>query len=245
VKPCERYLNAINELVDGTLGPIRRVELELHLESCEGCRALAADLQQIARTAASLDPLDPPDRVWMQIAGRLRQEGRVTGETIRPARRSHTVLALAAALVLAVAGSLLLLTPRQPAPGPQPQPSAVDTHEPPAGNPDPDDPVQSVTSELALNQQRFKNAIGEASKNGIVDPETAAELEKDFLVMTEASARIRKALETDPQNTVARQSLYGVLKQQVQFLQDTIALMNQMRKGDAAGAAQLIEGGKS
>ena len=52
---CERYLNAIHELVDGTLGPIRRAELELHLESCDGCRALAADLQEIARSARSLD----------------------------------------------------------------------------------------------------------------------------------------------------------------------------------------------
>ena len=48
VDACERYLNAIHELVDGTLGPIRRAELELHLESCEGCRALADDLRAIA-----------------------------------------------------------------------------------------------------------------------------------------------------------------------------------------------------
>ena len=61
---CERYLNAIHELVDGTLGPIRRAELELHLESCDGCRALAADLQEIARSARSLDVLEPPERVW-------------------------------------------------------------------------------------------------------------------------------------------------------------------------------------
>jgi anti-sigma factor RsiW len=51
VKACERYLNAIQELVDGTLGPIRRAELELHLESCDACRALAEDLQAIAAAA--------------------------------------------------------------------------------------------------------------------------------------------------------------------------------------------------
>ena len=73
---CERYLNAIHELVDGTLGPIRRAELELHLESCDACRALAEDLQAIAAAAQSLEPRTPPDRVWQQVAGRLRAEGR-------------------------------------------------------------------------------------------------------------------------------------------------------------------------
>jgi hypothetical protein len=33
-----------------------------------------------------------------------------------------------------------------------------------------------------------------------------------------------------------------VLKQKIQFLQTTIALMNEMRQGDAEGAARLVEG---
>ena len=54
-----------------------------------------------------------------------------------------------------------------------------------------------------------------------------------------------KALVADPGSAVARQSLYEVLKQKIQFLQNTIALMNEMRQGDAAGAAQIVESGKS
>jgi hypothetical protein len=243
---CERYLNAINELVDGTLGPLRRAELDLHIESCEACRALVADLQQIAQTARTLGTLEPPDRVWTRIAAGLHQEGRVPDTGSAPGRRSHTMLALAATLALAVGGSLWMLLPRQPAPVPAARTSPADVHDPPAGSADPDDPVQGVVaSELAATEQHFKKAIDEASKNGDVDPDTAAELQKQFLVMTNASAEIRKVLETDPQDSVARQSLYDMLKQKIRFLQDTIALMNQMRKGDAAGAAELIEGGKS
>ena len=78
MKACGRYLNAIQELVDGTLGPIRRAELELHLESCDACRALAEDLQAIAAAAQSLEPLTPPDRIWQQISGRLRAEAEPT-----------------------------------------------------------------------------------------------------------------------------------------------------------------------
>ena len=107
---CERYLNAIHELVDGTLGPIRRAELELHLEGCDGCRALAADLQEIARSARSLDVLEPPEHVWKSIAGRLRTERGMTGPSSALGRhRSMAMLAIAAALVLAVGASLFML----------------------------------------------------------------------------------------------------------------------------------------
>ena len=38
---------AIHELVDGTLGPVRRAELQTHLDVCAECRALVADLNKI------------------------------------------------------------------------------------------------------------------------------------------------------------------------------------------------------
>jgi hypothetical protein len=49
-------------------------------------------------------------------------------------------------------------------------------------------------------------------------------------------------LRNEPQSVPARDSLFDALKRKVVLLQDTIALMNQMRKGDAAGAAQIVEG---
>src|ERR671912_2500980 len=94
---CDRYREAIHELVDGTLGPVRRAELQTHLDVCPGCVALVADLQKIRDAAATLDPVQPRDHVWMQIAGRLRQEGRVT--VTAPARHRHLAgLAMAAGL---------------------------------------------------------------------------------------------------------------------------------------------------
>jgi Putative zinc-finger len=245
MKACERYLNAIDELVDGTLGPLRRAELELHLESCEDCRALVADLQKIVRVAASLEPLVPPDRVWGRIAGQLHQEGRVT--TAPASRRgSYTVLALAAALLLAVGASLFVLLPRHSGtPAAPPVVTTVDPH-PPAGNVDPDDPVQGIDSELVRAEQHFKNAVEEAQKTaGAVDPETVATMQKTLGVINDALKESREARKTDPQSAEASKSYYELLKQKIQFLQNTITLMNEMRQGDAAGAAQIVEGGKS
>ena len=74
---CAQYLIWIQEKVDGTIGSIRRVQLDLHLNECADCRALLEDLQRIHDAAANLPALAPPDRAWLQIAGRLRQEGRI------------------------------------------------------------------------------------------------------------------------------------------------------------------------
>ena len=250
---CERYLNAIHELIDGTLGPIRRAELELHLESCDECRALVGDLREIARATESLEDIVPPPQVWSHIAARLQQEGRVQPVSTRaPWQRNRTVLALAATLVLAVGASLFVLWPR-PAPTPAapgaataatPSPTAGGNEA--AGNADPVDPVQSFDAELAKTDAQLTRVYEQATKlDDSLDPETKADIQKSLLVMNEAAKDIRSRLKTDPQDAIAQQSLYETLKQKIQFLQNTITLMNEMRQGDAAGAAQVVEGGKS
>jgi anti-sigma factor RsiW len=244
VDACERYLNAIHELVDGTLGPIRRAELELHLESCDGCRALAADLQEIARSARSLDVLEPPERVWKSIAGRLRTERGVAEPSGALGRhRSVAMLAIAATLVFAIGASLFLL--REPATTPQTPTTAQAPGQPAPGNAPSEDPVQSVVKELAVTEKAFQNLVEASEATNTVDPKTSAALKKNLLVMNEAINETRKALDADPQSAPARTSLYEVLKQKIQFLQDTIALMNELRQGDAAGAAEIVESGKS
>ena len=69
------YRESIQELIDGTIGAIRRAELERHLAECAECRSFLADMESIRNLGASLEPLEPPGRAWLQIAGRLRQEG--------------------------------------------------------------------------------------------------------------------------------------------------------------------------
>ena len=242
---CARYLEAIHELADGVLGPIRRAELQLHLNDCDACRALADDLVRLRSLTTSLDRPSPPDRVWLQIAGRLRQEGRVTAPVTATGRagRQAALLAIAAGLVIAVGVSLVLLGPgfrasRQP----RPLPGA-----PSQGNAATADAVQSVETEFRLAEQHYQNAIAKLeqaakSEEGAFDAQTAAMLQKNLQVIDQAIAESRAALRTEPQSAPARDSLFDALKRKVVMLQDTIALMNEMRKGDSAGAAQLIEG---
>jgi hypothetical protein len=239
---CNQYREAIQELAEGTIGPVRRAELQTHLDQCDGCRTLAADLRKIREAASALDHPAPPAHVWMQIAGRLRQEGRLSAPPSQ--RRHYALLALAAALVLSVGTSLWLVVSHRGIATPAPIESAAQGN----GNVATGDAVQSITDDLKVAEQHYQSAISkleQAAKNndGAIDPQTAAVLEKNLTVIDQAIAESRTALKSEPQSQPARDSLFEALRRKVTLLQDTIALMNEMRKGNSAGAAQIVEGG--
>lgn len=246
---CEDYKEAIQDLADGTLGPVRRAELQTHLDTCDACRALAADLQKIRAAAPSLAAA-APDHVWMQIAGRLRQEGRVV-ESRPSGGRSALLLALAATLLLAVGGSLYLLLPREGAPAQSADSGTSEAGSPASqGNAGAVDTVQSIADDFAQAEKHYQSAIAkleEAAKadNDAIDAETAAILSTNLQVIDQAIAESRAALKAEPQSTPARNHLFEALRQKVMVLQETVALMNEMRKGNSAGAAQILGGSKS
>lgn len=249
---CDRYQDTLHEHVDRTLGPVRRAELQTHLDICPACVALVADLHKIRDAAASLEPVQPRDHVWMQIAGRLRQEGRIS-ETA-PARQRHlAVVAMAAALVMAIAGSLYVLktteTPRTPSTGSASTIIPVSNDPAARGNAATADAVQSITDDLTLAEQHYQSAIAKLqdvakAAGGAIDPETAAVIDESHQVIDQAIAESRTALKTEPQSSPAQHSLFEALSQKVTLLQNTIALMNEMRKGNSAGAAQIVDGAK-
>lgn len=243
---CERYLNSIHESIDGTIGSIRRAELEMHLDQCEDCRALHDDLKRIHDAAGALPPLEAPDRAWLQIAGRLRQEGRIHDQAKGPAasgRHDLGWLAAAAAVILAVAAAMMLL---RPASGPtretaqQSAPAAAA----PAVAADPK-ALENATSAVEAAQDQFEKAIADLEKvakanQQVLDPSTATTIDKNLGILDQAIAENRAAVKTDPTSAAARETLFETLRQKVTLLQDTISLINEMRKGNNAAAAQLV-----
>ena len=248
------YLESIQELIDGTISGIRRAELERHLGECAECRSFLADMEKIRQTAESLDPLEPPDRVWLQIAGRLRQEGRVQLPPARPIRSPrYALLAIAAALVLAVGAAIVALVSQYRSNPATPPATAVTATTPPAGtNASADIAVESVETEFRLAEQHYQNAIAKLEQAArldqagrdanTLDAQTAAMLQKNLQVIDQAIAESREAVRSEPLSAAARDSLFDALRRKVALLQDTIALMNEMRKGNSAGAAQIVDG---
>ena len=68
---CAEFQARLPELV----GPGKDAARHPHLEGCERCRALLADLETIAEAARQLFPtVEPPDKLWDQIESAIKKE---------------------------------------------------------------------------------------------------------------------------------------------------------------------------
>jgi anti-sigma factor RsiW len=238
---CTRSRTDLQDLIDGTLGAIRSAELRQHLDECAECRAIHEDLQRIHDVAGTMGSMTPPDHIWLQIAGRLRQEGRVHDRPAPDASRSaqYVWLAIAATLVLAVGASLFLLIPRATAPAPAP---IAESNAPGS------DSVQSGVEDLRQAEKLLQSGVaklkdGLGSDKQALPPAVADTLDRNLQILDQAIADNTALLRQEPQNVAARNGLFDLLQRKISLLQDTISLMNEMRKGNAAGVAQVVESG--
>jgi tetratricopeptide (TPR) repeat protein len=248
---CEAFEDAINEYADGALQGEDRVALERHLESCAGCRALAADVRAIRRTAGTLDRRVPPRAVWDRISAQIT----APPATRTPLRRQWIApLAAAAVIVLAVsAGFYFRGGGSRTAPAPV---SSVPAHVEPAIAPAPgstpgsgsaDELARSVESEMQMAEAHYEKAIADLEKlakseEKTLDPQLAATLRKNLGVVDQAISESRAALRSQPDNQPAQQSLFDAFRDKLTLLQDTVALINEMRKGNQAEAARIAGG---
>ena len=68
---CADFQAQLPELI----GSGANVSAHPHIESCELCRALLADLETIAEAARQLFPaVEPPDELWSQIESAIQGE---------------------------------------------------------------------------------------------------------------------------------------------------------------------------
>ena len=78
-----------------------------------------------------------------------------------------------------------------------------------------------------------------------LDAEVMATVRQNLAVIDKAIDDSRTALRSQPESQLAQESLFDAFRRKVSLLQDTIALMNEMRKGNQAGAARIGEANKS
>ena len=152
-------------------------------------------------------------------------------------------LAAAAALVLATAVGLRYAPSRTP--GVRPDAASGTGASVSAG-----EAVQSIETELRQAESHYENAIKglEAianSEQSELDPRTAATLQKNLAVIDQAISESRAAVRSQPASEPAQQSLIEGFKTKIGLLQDTVALINEMRKGNEAGAARIVSGLKT
>jgi len=238
---CGRFAALVHDRVGGTLEAGAQADLDEHLASCAACRALLADLEAMRRTAADLPDFTPRTEVWAGLSQRLAGELAARPRPFWTGAR--VALAMAATLVVAVTSSVWLL--RSPAPPPQ---VSAPAGAPAAGvSQSPAELVQDVDEHLRIADEHYVKAIAGLeqvvkSGEGTLDPALAATLQKNLGVIDQAISESREAIKAQPNNQLVQTSLFEALRQKVALLEDTVALINVMRKGDQAGAAKILSG---
>lgn len=237
---CADLSEALVDLVDGRLdGPERR-DVERHLEACENCRALVEDLRSIRAAAFMLDRREPKAETWSKVQAAIAAEPAPRGRLLTMRARANwpVWLGAAAALVLATVIGLLPLLNRAPQPHDDSTKAAEQAEEPAT--------VESVTAEFEAAEKHYQKAIDDlqtiANKDtGELDPQVAAVLQKNLSVIDQAISESRAALKSQPASANAQNGLFDALRTKVALLQQTVELINEMRKGNQAEAGRRVQ----
>jgi hypothetical protein len=209
---CDDAVLLIDDHVDGVCDPVTAAAVGRHLNTCERCRVLAADLSRIRAAARTLGPVAPPEHVWAAVQATLQAQA-----TEAPSTGWRQLLAAAAGFALIVSGL-----------------SWVGTHLPatPAG-------VQ--LAEVRADEQflqaeaAYQTAIDdleliatEADAPALAEPAFVA-LHAGLVDLDEAIDEARERLSVEPGDEFSQDSLLAALDNKVVLLQDAVALLDQDR----------------
>ena len=237
----DRYRSMLGDFLEDSLRGSQRREVEAHVKTCESCRAMVEDQTEIRKAAASLDRLSPPQVVWERVRNSIRSQSVETGSRgtsflsfssssggAEPFSIGSRRWALAATL-LVLLGALVLAYGLGFLPG----------QAPPEGSP------EWVSAELQLAEGHYQNAIRGLEKiveegQSTLDPEVTAVLRQNLTLIEGAIVESRAAAREEPANPAAGESLLAALRQKLSLLQNTILLINEIRKGQGEAAVNIL-----
>ena len=235
---CEQYEPLIGDLVDGTLDGAPRHQLEAHLAACASCAQLAEDLLIVRRAARGLPAMALPAGAWARVSAAVEAD-RPAPRATRQWQRFVLPLAAAAVLVAAIAASVVWRRDGPPATATSVT-QAVDPATATSA-----ELLGSVEAEFQLAEKHLESAVAGlevlARDRQALDPQIAADLQKSLLVIDQAIGESRAALRTQPLSTQAQDSLFEAFRSKIVLLQDTISLINEVRKGNQAEAARIAD----
>ena len=221
---CSTCQPLLSVYVDDALRTDERAAVEEHLRGCVECRALAQDLSSICLAAGSLEPLIPSPHVWQRIAAAAETQTRASG--FQPRWFNWRPVAAVAMTAVLAAGLWRVGTLLQPADNTDAGPLVAEVIEA--------DPEAHYTLAIARLEE-----VTSADQD-VLDQETAGAINAGLTVIDEAITESRAALRSEPESESAQESLFAALRRKVALLQEMLGLINEMRKGNQAGAARIL-----
>jgi anti-sigma factor RsiW len=232
---CHEYESDLDDYVDRSLNAERTAAVDAHLAVCDTCRALVADLRTLRSVAGSLERRTPPPQVWTQIAARLHADTAAAPwwQGLNPFAGWRPLLAGAVMLALITSATWFSWREVSDVQGARVEHTAGEGLSVPASGLE---ATQALDTQIA-NLEGFVNASTE-----VLPGETKAAYQVNGAAIEHAIGENRAALESEPTNNLAQQSLFEALKSKLALLEDMVALINEMRKGNQEGAARIVSG---
>jgi len=232
---CHEYLSDLDDFVDGALPGDRVTAIEAHLATCASCRALVTDLRTLHGVAANLERRTPPPHVWTQIAASINAASPASWwQSLNPFGGWRPALAGLVMLVLLTAATWYSWREASMVQAPA-HTTATRESEPPAAS-----SRLEATRDLDTEIAHLEGIVNAGAD--VLPGETKAVLKVNTSAIENAIGQNRAALETEPSNNLAQQSLFDALRSKLALLQDMVALINEMRKGNQEGAARIVSG---
>ena len=240
---CHQYEADLGDYVDRSIPASRAGALDVHLAGCAQCRALVADFRTLQTVAGSLERRTPPEQVWTKIAAAINQEP--------PPRAWWNPFAapflgwrpmLAAGVVVALLAVGTWFSWREVS---HVQTARIAPND--ASSATISDPVASLTVERIDPTQEMDSQIvrleGFVNAGAAMLPgETKTAYHVNDAAIEDVIGQSRAALATAPTDNLAQQSLFEALRTKIALLEDMVALINEMRKGNQEGAARIVSG---
>ncbi len=233
---CQDYEIALGDYVDGTLDERSRVELEI---ASRVVRALPGGRRRFERHPSgdvwrSTRNCRPP-HVWTRLSEAFEAE---RGSTFRGWGFTWQTLAASLVTVTLVASLAWVGNGLAPIKAPSGRLASATPNQVEA---------ISVKAEFELAEAQYTSAIAglesiTKSEQSALDMDTADVLQANLTVIDGAITESRAALQTEPDNPAAQESLFDALRSKLELLQDVVALINEMRKGNPEGAARIVSG---
>jgi len=235
---CQEYDVQIDDYVDGVLPEPLRIECEAHLSACTSCRALTTDLQTIRQATRELEPHVPSPQVWYRLAAAIDAGPRGFSTAWLGGWQRAVIGSVTCAVLIAglswVGGRL--------APIAREHDRVASIASTTGGDSAPID-----AAEFSAVEQQYTAAIAglediTRDQRATLDMNTADVLTANLKVIDSAIGESRAALDREPDNSVAQDSLFEALRDKLALLQDTVAIISAMRQTNADGTAPVDTG---
>lgn len=238
---CQDFELDIDDYVDGHLDAAPRARLDAHLRGCAPCRALVTDLRTLAAAIDALEPMRPSPDLWRQIATSIEREApgsRVSGRFGLAATNWRMVMSAAAIVCIVIGGAWAAF--RDAASATRPLGRAAQTAKAST-------PLQPVGAVIDAAESDYASAITSLERIADTDTDTlgaptAAVVRRNLAVLDTAIRESQHALDANPSSDVARASLLDALRTKVTLLQDTVALINDVRNENGADSTPTNPG---